>query len=50
MSDLNGLTIDSNGVSFETVSDVDSEFCELVYGIFENLNWESILMHLSVHL
>ena len=40
MSDLNGLTIDSNGVSFETVSDVDSEFCELVYGIFENLNGE----------
>ena len=40
MSDLNGLTIDTHGVSFDTVSDVDSEFCELVYGIFENLNGE----------
>ena len=41
MSDLTNVTIDSTSVSFDTVSDVDDEFRELVYGIFENLQGES---------
>ena len=41
MSDLTNVTIDSTSVSFDTVSDVDSDFTDLVDHIFENLQGES---------